>query len=232
MKIHNLMEEVVSDAVHKVVQEEKARGKSISEDYITDIVCYVLNRIPPRYVSTGKGIAYSTAEYFSDAQLMVDIVALATEGFKRITSMERSYYEHNRSFFPDSENVFLIPLIKGRVLFGKTFEPAYNVDVVLLHGDRPAHMIDDRWQNPYKVTEGLPGTFVFMPAPFPAADKGIKKAFKFCVKIDKEGFSPIRHFFDVASVSVPRETEIDIEHSIVLSDLYLSEPHDEDTSFF
>ena len=82
MEIHNLMEDQVFRRVNEICDEEEQRGNN---DYCTskacrlDVVCYVLNRIPPRYVTSGRGVAHVEQTIVSDTQLAVDITKLAQE---------------------------------------------------------------------------------------------------------------------------------------------------------
>ena len=62
MIIHNVMEDIVSDEVNKLFDEAEQK----KEDWVTctciqcrhDVMCYVLNRIKPRYIKSGRGLAH------------------------------------------------------------------------------------------------------------------------------------------------------------------------------
>ncbi|AEJ60964.1 Late competence development protein ComFB [Spirochaeta thermophila DSM 6578] len=230
MKVHNLMEDIVTRVVDDLCKEKAHTEPDkycLTEECRQDIVCYVLNRVPPRYVSSARGVAYTSVHYEEDPQLLIDILTLATEGLKRITSIRRPYYQASSPSPPAADYLFHFPVIRGRLLLAPTFEPAADITVLLVHEGKAVPMIDARWQNPYYITKALPGTFVFLPAPFPAPRKDEKASFELCIHVDKEGYLPLRHYFTIELSSRPAEAEGPPEETLVLPDLYLAPPDEE-----
>ena len=78
MTIHNLMEDFVYNEVNKAFEAAKDKN----EPWFTcncmqcrlDTVCYVLNRIKPRYTASGRGMAhFFKLDKLEKNQLLADI---------------------------------------------------------------------------------------------------------------------------------------------------------------
>lgn len=225
MEIHNLMEDLVSDVVRELSSEDGHTDSPRycrSEDCLQDAICYVLNRIPPRYVSSSRGLAHLTEEFITDPQLQIDVVRLAHEGLDRVTSVRREYYDVDTRPREADHPVFNFPTIKGRVFYGTTFEPAQGVNVELLLNEEPAEMVDARWQNPYHVSKRTPGTYVFWPDSTPADSVGQERVFPFEIRIKAEGYDEIRHLFQLTVKSEIRATAVvALTREYQVQDLYL-----------
>ena len=203
MEIHNLMEDLVKrvvDSIQKDEQDGGAFGYCISDDCCRDVTCYVLNRIPPRYVSSGRGLAHANVDLSDDRQLEVDIVALANEGFKRVSSTRRAYYDNDNTPGPaddTSAGGLSFPAVRGRLLHGMTFEPMTFGEVALYRSGELVPMIDARWQNPVALNSAAPGTYIFLPAPVYEGAAENSAEFEFEVVAEALGFEPLHHFFSI-----------------------------------
>ncbi|NBB91507.1 MAG: competence protein ComFB [Spirochaetes bacterium] len=200
MEIHNLMEDEVFRRVNEICEEEEARGNTT---YCTtyacrlDAVCYVLNRLPPRYVTSGRGLAHVEQDISSDTQLAVDLTKLAQEALKRISSVRRSYYDEDASE-PDVKGpCFNFPAITGRVLNGVSFEPVEGAAVRLMRDGQPVTMYDSRWQNPYTLAAHTYGTYSFWPRPLPAQRADETAAFELQISVTADGFETLDHFLSL-----------------------------------
>lgn len=225
MNVHNIMEEMVYEAVNDLFDTAKANKTpwltcSCNQCRL-DTICYVLNKMPPRYITSGRGLAYSQLEESIDkSQLSADISRIGLEGMKKVLSSKRP---HSRSAndLPDSP-VFNFPTFVGRIFDGQTFEPVKDVSVLLLLNSEKAVSIDQSWENPYHVTAHTPGTFIFWVKPVSVEKEGLQKVFPFEIHVDRRGYDPIRYFFEIAltSESVVR-TAYTAEHAFILPDLHL-----------
>lgn len=220
------MEEAVLRIVDEICDDQEQTGDSrycTSNECRMDAACYVLNRVPQRYVSSARGQAHTELELASDQQLFVDLVTLAHEGLRRVSSVRRAFYGgEDASVRAVSGPHFYLPTIKGRLFNGVTFDLVTNVDVFLLRENEPAVMMDTRWQNPYTIVENTAGTYLFWPAPVPASQADTRSTFEFEVRVDARGFEPLRHFFTIERTSIdqiPDAMDISGEHR--LPDLYL-----------
>lgn len=225
MNVHNLMEDIVYtevNALFDAAKESKAPWLTCSCNQCRlDTICYVLNRIPTRYIKSGRGLAYSRLEDLADkSQVSADITRLALDGMKQVLSSQRPHIAQSADL-PNSP-VFNFPTIVGRILDGTTFEPVKDVAVLLLLDGKNAESIDASWENPYTITGHTPGTFTFWVKPYGITDEGIKKVFSFEVRAEKKGYDPVNYFFElgITSESFIR-TEYTAEHTFLIPDLHL-----------
>ena len=223
--MHNLMEELVTDIVADVCREDEQRDE---QRYCTidqcriDTVCYVLNRIAPRYVSSGRGLAYQSDEIENDFQLRADLVRIVHEGLVRITAVQRNY--QGGASAPDEQPGarYHFPSIKGRILDGSSFAPVSGVTVTLLGGDGPVGMFDTRWQNPFVIPDQRPGTFLFWPEPIEAGAVGESNSFGFELIATDAAFEDFHHIFSVElTSSIVHESAVTLTHDVNLGDLYM-----------
>jgi competence protein ComFB len=225
MEMHNLMEDLVRAAVDEVCADQDRSGDArycTTTQCRLDAICYVLNRIPPRYVSSGRGLAHLTADLQDDQQLAVDIVRLVHEGLHRVSAVRRGYYGEDATEANPPGACFNFPTIKGRILDGAGFMPLSEIDVELRHNDEPVDMFDVRWSNPCHVSEHSPGTYTFWPAPVSAERERVSRVFDFVLIADAPGYDRLVHHFslELASDTHPSTTfNLDRDHH--LPDLYL-----------
>ncbi|MFO7848697.1 MAG: late competence development ComFB family protein [Spirochaetia bacterium] len=231
MEIHNLMEDLVIETVHEIFDELSPDNFPLAHCYQCrlDVACYVLNRLEPEYIISGRGLVHFESDYQYKLQKKADLVALVNEGIRKITRNQRPYYGHSpeEGGVIPSPPVFNFPAIVGRILHGKTFEPLGNIHVHLKSDGEMVPMIDYTWQNPYFVVESIQGNFTFFPRPVEANDAGEKRHFNFEICIEAEGFSPFKHYFELELVS--SDTVIrtfNVQNTFKVGELYLF-PEDE-----
>lgn len=197
MKIHNLLEEIVLEKIDDVISYQKQKHKNINNLKL-DIACYVLNRIEPVYVVSGRGLAYLNADYLEKLQRDVDIVTLIHSGIERVTSVSRPYYEEQKAPKKRPEGCFFnFPIIKGNILNSKNFEPIYNIEINLQHNAKLMKMIEPGWPNPYKIVKNTAGTFIFWPYPHKALKAGIKKTYELEITVITPEYELFHHYFNV-----------------------------------
>jgi len=226
MKVHNLMEDIVLQKVNEICRDKKDAS---GEEYCTtdlcklDIACFVLNRIPPKYVTSGRGLAHIEFT-LEDPQLDADITALVNEGFERIHKTKRGYYNTGTAQTASEAEgpYFNVPIIKGRIFSGTTFEPIDSITISLYSGDKLVPMKDSRWQNPFLITPGTPGTYTFWPEPEKAASQSAVQTFHFHLVTDENGFDSLNHFFEI-TVSAEKNLVQDMQltRTYKVEDLYL-----------
>jgi len=235
MEIHNLMEELVASIVSEIAREDLSSPLPRycdSEECRIDAVCYVLNRVEPRYVSSSRGYAHLTADLQKDRQLSVDLVRLAHEGLHRVTAVRRNYYHDGgddpslpvgQAPHPEGP-CYNFPTIRGRLLDGTRFSPVAGVSVSLLQDGEPVEMFGERWTNPYEIPTQAPGAYNFWPTPISAEQAGITREFTFEIRVTDPRFESLSHFFMVSATSDDREERIfTLERDHTLPDLYLFE---------
>ena len=210
VNIHNIMEEQVIIRVNELYERIKNEGNTWlecdCENCRLDAYTYVLNRIQPRYVVSGRGMTYNSTEIHSDRQLMVDLDRLGIEAIRMVNSAKRPY--HNKAKLNASGDwetmlpTFTVPTFIGSIFDGTTFEPLKDARVTLKtsNGDL-ATMMDVSWSNPCSTFEKTSGRYSFWVAPEASLKPNEKKDFSFTVEIECEGYDPVFYAFTIPLVS-------------------------------
>jgi len=222
VRVHNLVKDLVVQKVEDLFADTALRGDWNDPGARADVICYVLNRVPPMYVVSGRGIAHSeSVDYQSKLQQLADITRLVKEGMESVASRSRSRAEG--TFGPDHSGPFFnFPSIIGRMFNGVNFEPVHDVTVGLYRDGQLVKVIDPNWQNPYRLVVNTAGTYLFWPHPLSAQPGETSRGFEFEVRVDEPEYEPLRYVF---SVTVHAEEEfinfVNTKASTRLKDLYL-----------
>ena len=217
MNVHNIMEEVVSqriDELYKNLEEAGVSWVSCScENCRLDAKSYVLNRIPPKYVVSGRGVTHNATELAADNQIKIDIDALGMEAIRLISETNRPFHSLTRTeceVAKETANpVYNFPTFIGSVLDGSTFEPVENAEVSLFLKGELAAMIDKTWENPVKTYNSTHGAYSFWVRPIPTQDAQNSMRFDFTLEVSAPGYKSA-----VSSFSVPVESDFLPRHKI------------------
>lgn len=210
MNVHNTMEEVVGEIVNGLYDQIKASGASWltcdCENCRLDATSYVLNRVPPRYVVSGRGVEYAK-QVWDNKQLIADISALALEGVRTISSTKRAYHTLPHEALEVTQkglSAFNFPTFSGTVLDGSTFEPIAGATVMLKCDGKVCEMADRTWNNPVTTFEATKGAFTFWVRSVPAEKDGVNRKFTFQLEISASGHDAVTRSFEVPVVSESR----------------------------
>lgn len=163
MAIKNLMEDIVTNTVRELLKKESdvSRNKQ-NED---DIIAYVLNRVPPRYFTSERGVIHGKIESRFKFQERTDVLFLTHEAIevikKRRASASPAEYEEI------GREGRMLPHVMGEVLEETTFSVIPGVEVLLLYKNKPAEMIDKSWKNPLTTNRAINGYYHFWPKYLP-----------------------------------------------------------------
>ena len=227
MDIRNLMEDKVIQIVNEICDEEERKGTAYctSHQCRLDVACFVLNRIPQRYVTSGRGFAYLESDFNDNPQIQVDIVTLVHEGLQRVSEVQRNFYAQPEdgvvSFPVGTEAIFYFPTIKGRIFNGMNFAPITDVEILIKLDDIVVRMVDGRWPNPYSIVGNTPGTYLFWPVSLPANYEGEEREFNFSLEINDSRYEPFQHFFTIPVVAEAPHLQKTLIRDFSVSDLFL-----------
>lgn len=161
MAVRNLMEDIVSALAEEVLSKTtKDQEDSDTVIYKDDIITYVLNRIPPKYYTSERGMLHGKLDSQFVFQQKTDILLLTHEAISTIKKRRSS--ELPGSVEERAEGFFL-PHVLGEVLEETTFSIIPNVSLTLSYNNKPAEMIDQSWKNPYTTSKATKGFFHFWP---------------------------------------------------------------------
>ncbi len=177
------MEDIVTSVVREVLKKDNDIPKA--EIYEQDIIAYVLNRVPARYITSERGIIHGKLESRFKFQQRTDILFLIQEAIQNIRS--------RRSSSPSSVEELegretMLPHLMGEVLEETTFSIIPGVEVTLLYNGKPAAMIDESWTNPYTTNKATKGYFHFWPA-FTKKGMDAKKDVPFTIRFAHPKFA-------------------------------------------
>ncbi len=200
VNVHNIMESIVIDTVNDIFEDKRKEGFEMADclQCRLDVACFVLNRIKPEYIISGRGLLHFEDNYHNLIQTKVDLVTLINKGIEKISQTERSYYntkKTNRNI--STRYLYNFPSIIGTVLMGENFVPAENIEISLIFENTLAKMIDNTWQNPFTVVKSTKGSYTFMPAPIAADEENEERTFHFELRIENKEYETINHFFEL-----------------------------------
>ncbi|MBQ9238246.1 MAG: late competence development ComFB family protein [Treponema sp.] len=237
MKVHNIMEEYVATRVENIYNR-------LTEDAIAwltcdcdicrhDVVGYVLNRIPPRYVVSSRGSTHG-AQAFTDAQLSADVDALVMHGIRLINAIQRPYHTPYQRIHEKEKNhitpVFNFPVFQGTVYDGLSFDCLADVQLTLMQEDNTvALMVDTTWENPCRTYKATNGSYSFWVRPFAAGNAHSNATFHFTIEAVCDGYRPVFYGFAIPLVSEEsKRLTMDASSALKLPDFFLF-PDDKDT---
>lgn len=159
MAVTNLMHDIIVNAVEEVLKKEEGRDTAgISGD---EIVAYVLNRVPPKYVTSERGLLHGVLDAHYKIQQQVDILLLIYEAIEKISHGRNSntaITEVARSGISS-----YLPHIIGQVLEESTLSVIPDIEVALLHKGIKCAMLDSAWENPCMTKLSTKGHYHFWP---------------------------------------------------------------------
>ncbi len=228
MNVHNIMEEIVSQRVNNLYEQIKKQNSSwLTCDCANcrlDTISYVLNRVPPKYVVSGRGVTY-TASVLEDNQLKADIDAVGMDGMRIVSSTKRPFHTEARKeceIQSEKGPVFNFPTFIGTVLDGSTFEPLTGAIITLKKDGKEVDMIDKTWSNPCSTYQSTKGAYTFWAMPEKAENFGISKSFIFTIEISAPDYEDTVYTFEVPVVSEKEaRSELNSTFSLKIKDLVL-----------
>lgn len=228
MNVHNIMEDIVKtrvDSLYDQIKQEKASWLTCDcQNCRADAVSYVLNRVAPKYVVSGRGVTHST-NLLDDHQLRADINAICLEGIRIISSSKRPFHELPREeckVTAKSSPAFNFPTFVGTILDGNTFEPVAGARILLKMNGTPMEMVDKTWVNPATTYKSTNGSYTFWGKSIQAEEEGITKTFNFTLEISADGYTPTLYNFELPIKSESKvQEEFNANYSVKIKELVI-----------
>ncbi|MBQ6781861.1 MAG: late competence development ComFB family protein [Treponema sp.] len=227
MHVHNIMEEIVVQRINGLYdQVKKSNSAWLScdcENCRMDTISYVLNRIAPKYIVSGRGATHSIST-MEDNQIRADIDALGLEGIRIVSTTKRPYHQFAKKEvrIETPTPVFNMPTFMGTILDGTTFEPLIGATIVLKQNGVPVEMIDQTWTNPVKTFKSTQGSYSFWAKAIPAQKEGLNQRFVFTVEVTAPDYTDVNYTFEVPVVSESsKRTELNSIFSLKIKDLIM-----------
>ena len=230
MFIHNMMEELVINHVNNMYDQVITKASSWlscdCENCRMDTITYVLNRISPRYVVSGRGVTHNSELLEKNTQISADIDKLCVEGMRLVSSAKRPYHSEKiktPSTIPSSETAaFNFPTFFGNIFDGNSFEPLTDAKILLKIDGKVAEMQDITWSNPCLTYKATKGSYTFWATPLAAESEGIKKTFSFTVEANAYGYQEAKYSFSIPLYSEKLDrSQINSNYSVKIKDIFL-----------
>jgi len=227
MNVHNLMEDIVSKEVNILYNQSVEKNvpwlTCDCENCRIDTISYVLNRVPAKYVVSGRGITHST-ETFNDKQLAADVQTIALEGMKIVSSTKRPFHKATKPEAKPAKDTpaFNFPTITGTVLDGSTFEPLTGARLELTCNGEVSEMIDHTFSNPYELCKQAKGVFCFWPKSITTKKANVTKTFQMKLEVTAPEYTPLTHYFEITLKSDGKiQSTLDSNYSIKIKEFVL-----------
>ncbi|MDH4129424.1 MAG: late competence development ComFB family protein [Spirochaetota bacterium] len=208
MILRNNMEDFVLNVVNEMLKDSKDNFWQ-NDAHRHDLACYVLNRVKPRYVTSGRGILHSEIILEKNIQENVDIFSLVAEGMRVISSRrtESDRNADNKDDYDETEDFYFnFPYFLGKVISMNTWEELSGVIVTLKHKVDDnfviSPMINSQWLNPYTISEETSGYYTFFPHHIKDEKlKSTSKTFQFMLHFEHPKIEPFERHFSIDSTS-------------------------------
>ncbi len=159
MGVKNIKEDIIYNIVNEVMKSDKdIKNLKLQKD---DIVAYILNRIPPKYITSERGVLHGKLEARYIIQQKTDILLLLYEAIE-VFNKRRPTEKGDDNFEVEIEKC-RFPHIFGEILEETTFTIVSNAEVSLLYNGKPTEMINQGWKNPYITNKATMGFYHFWP---------------------------------------------------------------------
>ncbi|MBN1500361.1 MAG: late competence development ComFB family protein [Spirochaetes bacterium] len=159
MAIKNMIEDIVSSTIEEVLDKNEDFDNLKSS--FQEIMAFVLNRIPPKYVTSERGILHTEIDSKFMFQQKSDILFLIYEAIDVIKNRRETAIAAEKS--DDKGHKLYFPHLIGQVVEESTFSPVSEVKISLLNKGNPVKMMDESWKNPYVTNKSTKGYYHFWP---------------------------------------------------------------------
>ncbi|HUI69222.1 MAG TPA: late competence development ComFB family protein [Spirochaetia bacterium] len=176
MRLKNYNEDLVLDTV-KIVLQDRTDVRP-TRSLILDVAAYVLNRIPPKYITSERGFTREVVQAAGngDEQRLVNAIELITHVNRAIDVVTRRRRESapsrakGRPASPSSKATdqkltyfYNMPHIFGRVVDARDGKPVISARATLWINDKLSAPAETGWRNPFFTNEQTDGYFSFWP---------------------------------------------------------------------
>ncbi len=178
MRLKNYNEDLVLETV-KVVLKDRADVRP-SRSFILDVAAYVLNRTPPKYITSERGFTHEVLQAAggdgTEEQRLVNVIELIThinQAIEVVARRRRNGASVGQKRPPRSSAsedgarqllyYYNMPHIFGRIVDAQDGKPVISAQATLWINDQVSPPAESGWRNPYLTNEQTSGYFSFWP---------------------------------------------------------------------
>lgn len=232
MKATNLMEQFVKEQVDdmyaRIREENPSSPICDCENCRLDVLCYVLNRVPPKYTVSSRGVSHTQREFENLKQISADVGKIVMDGIRLISQSKRP--NHNSPYtvsfgkfkIMKRRPFFYFPILSGYVYDGLTFESLVDAQISLFIDGKLAKMLDSTWQNPCKTFKATEGAYNFCVLPVKTLKPNSTRDFNILLKVEAQGYESVKYSFTVPiSSTIAKDSSGFSNYSLKIQDLFL-----------
>ena len=231
MIVKNIMEDIVINAVIEMLKDYDEKLLKCSA-CVEDIVCYVLNRIDPKYITSGRGVLFIEKDFKHDLQKTADIYSHISEAIKLITEKgwdeehlaENDFFYNNTVVYNDSFYLNY-PYFTGRVVMSDGSPLKEEVTITLFRKEDnkfvKAQMANPNWKNPFVTSVSTYGYYTFWVKPNVSKnqDKENIEEVTFRVSVKSKSYQPQEKFLNIKiKTEKARYLSVRTEHAVRIED--------------
>jgi len=175
MRLKNYNEDLVLDTV-KIVLQDRVDVRP-TRSLILDVAAYVLNRIPPKYITSDRGFTREIVQGAGNGeqQRLVNAIELITQVNRAIDVVIRRRRDSaparvkrpSGSTSPEAEQqltyFYNMPHIFGRIVDARDGKPVISARATLWINERLSPPAEAGWRNPFFTNKQTGGYFSFWP---------------------------------------------------------------------
>ncbi len=161
MIVKNLMEEKVITLAKSYFESKRMQTNT---KLFADIVGYVLNRVPPQYVSSSRGFLHNASKEDID-QLSIDIQTIIDEGYDIIQRRDSDKLNDKVFEIKKSGYYVVYPIVIGNIFYADNFSRIESGTITLYRENEPMKSYDSNFPNPFILSAHSPGRFMFCLEP-------------------------------------------------------------------
>ena len=175
MKLVNYQEDLVFHVAEIVLQDRP--DVEFNQALLLDTAAYTLNRLPPKYIVSERGITRLMANHWfeegdeGNIDGLVEILLLVNTAVDVVKQRRPSAGNEDESITDTEADDHIephwhnIPYIIGRVVDDESGQPVPDIQVTLMVDGEKIDQAGNGWRNPYTTNSATGGFFSFLPKP-------------------------------------------------------------------
>ncbi len=177
MRLKNYNEDLVLETVKVVLKDRK--DVKPSRSFILDVAAYTLNRIPPKYITSERGLTRELMMGNGNGNgggdrlvNIIELIAVINRAIEIVARRRRDLPTPRRAHLAASDTMdetlsltyfYNMPHIFGRLVDSRSGTPIVAASATLWVNDTLSVPAEPGWQNPYQTSEQTSGYFSFWP---------------------------------------------------------------------
>lgn len=216
LEVKNILEDIVM----KFLEEDELYKKGeITWNQKIEAASYVLNRMPPMYITSNRGFSNLLTKYENDPQFLADVMVQIEDALKVV--QKGSGNEIELKLDPQTP-YYVMPKIYGKLISSKTLLPIECCSLSLYVEGQLTKQVFQDWDNPCQIEAKDEGFFSFAPAPIKAVPPFENKNFQLKLVIEKNGQKEEKFVNYESHPTFIQNMELDFNENILqLEDIYV-----------